>query len=176
MAHEIGRRDLIKLTAGAAIVSKVRAADQPRFFTPEEYQAVQELSEIIIPADEKSGGAKAAGVADYIDARLAEAFIKTEGENWKKGLARVEALSKEMHGAGFLECNPAQRVAVVTRMAAHEDHPQALEEMFFRDLKRFTIHGYYTSSIGIHDDMGYLGNSFQEHDYAGELPADRPVE
>jgi hypothetical protein len=170
MGDEIGRRDLIKLTAGAAFASRVSAADQPRFFTPNEYQLVQELTEIVIPADEKSGGAKAARVADYIDSRLAEAFLKTEGEGWKKGLARVETLSREMHGNGFMHCTLVQRVAVVTRMAAHEDHPQAVEELFFRDLKRLTIHGYYTSSIGIHDDMGYLGNIYQQGDYAGELP------
>jgi hypothetical protein len=173
MSHEIGRRDLIKLTAGAAMVSKVRAAGQLRFFTPDQYQLVQELTEILIPADEKSGGARAAGVADYIDARLAEAFIKTEGENWKKGLARVDALSQEMHGAGFMQCSAPERLAVVTRMAAHEDQPKAPEELFFRDLKRLTIKGYYTSSTGIHDDIGYLGNTYQDHDYAGELPAVR---
>jgi hypothetical protein len=170
MAQEIDRRDLIKLAAGAAVVSKLGAAVQPRFFTPDEYLLVQELTEIIIPADEQSPGAKAAGVADYIDSRLAEAFLKTEGVSWKKGLVRVDALSRELYGNGFMQGTPAQRIGVVTRMAAHEDHPQALEELFFRDLKRFTVHGYYTSSIGIHDEMGYLGNTYQQGDYAGELP------
>jgi len=170
MGQEIDRRDLIKLAAGAAVVSKLGAAVQPHFFAPDEYLLVQELTEIVIPTDEKSPGAKAAGVADYIDSRLAEAFLKTEGESWKKGLIRVDTLSRELYGTGFMQCTPAQRVAVVTRMAAHEDHPQALEELFFHDLKRFTIQGYYTSSIGIHDEMGYLGNTYQQGAYAGELP------
>src|SRR5262249_32603109 len=42
------------------------------FFTPAEFEMVDELSELIIPADEHSPGARAAKVAEYIDRRLAE--------------------------------------------------------------------------------------------------------
>ena len=38
------------------------------FFTPEELALVDELSEMIIPADAHSPGARAARVAAYIDA------------------------------------------------------------------------------------------------------------
>jgi hypothetical protein len=170
MGHEIGRRDLIKLTAGAAIASQSRAAGEPKFFTPGEYALADELTELIIPADEKSGGARAAKVAEYIDASLAEAFDGSERDTWRTGLARVNAISSEMHGAPFLECTAAQRIAVLTRMAANEAGPKAPEELFFRELKTRTVHGYYTSKIGIHDDIGYLGNTYQQGEYAGELP------
>ena len=173
MAHEIGRRDLIKLTAGAAMAARAGAAGQPRFFTPGEYALVGELTEAIIPADEKSGGAKAAGVADYIDARLAEAFGETERDTWRKGLALVDTVSRDLYGAPFLQCSGVQCAAVLTRMAGNEGNPTTAGEIFFRELKSLTIFGYYTSKIGIHDDMGYLGNSYQGHEYAGELP-DKP--
>ena len=170
MSEEIGRRSLIKLTAGAAIASQAYAAGRPKFFTPDELALVDELTELIIPADEKSGGARAAKVAEYIDATVAEAFEQHERDSWRAGLARVNALSRELHENAFLKCSPAQRTAVLSRMAANESNPKAPEELFFRDLKAFTIRGYYTSKIGIHDDMGYLGNTYQQGDYAGELP------
>jgi hypothetical protein len=170
MAGEIGRRDLIKLTAGAALASQTRAADAHRFFTADEYALVDELTELIIPADERSGGARAARVAEFIDATLAEAFHQSERDAWRNGLARVDALSREMHGTDFLKCAISGRVAVLTRMAANETAPKAPEELFFRDLKAHTIRGYYTSKIGIHDEMGYLGNTLQQGEYAGELP------
>ena len=44
------------------------------FFTRQELALVDELTEMIIPADEHSPGARAAKVAAYIDARLAEAL------------------------------------------------------------------------------------------------------
>ncbi len=55
-------------------------------------------------------------------------------------------------------------------MAANEENPKAAEEVFFRELKSLTVFGYYTSKVGIHDDMGYLGNTYQQGEYAGELP------
>ena len=140
------------------------------FFTAAEYVLLDELTEAIIPADERSGGAKAARVAEYIDSRLAEAFEQNDRDSWRAGLARIDALSNEMHGSGFLKCAPAQRVAVLTRMSANEQNPKAPEELFFRELKSSTVHGYYTSKVGIHDEMGYLGNTYQRGDYSGELP------
>ena len=172
MPHELGRRDLIKITAGAALSSTATAAaaGQPKFFTPAEYALTEELTEAIIPADEKSGGAKAARVAEYIDATLAEAFDQSDRDTWRSGLVRVDALAREVHGAPFLKCTPEQRIAVLTKMSANEANPKTPEEHFFRELKSRTIHAYYTSKIGIHDDIGYLGNTYQQGDYAGELP------
>jgi hypothetical protein len=166
----MARRDLIKLTAGAAMVSQARAAGGPKFFTPDEYALVDELTELIIPADQKSGGAKAARVAEYVDGRLAEAFEQKERDAWRQGLKLVNSISEQMHAGAFLKSTAAQRVAVLTRMAANEQAHKAPEEVFFQRLKAFTIQGYYTSKIGIHDDLEYKGNTFQQGDYAGYLP------
>lgn len=170
MTSEIGRRDLIKITAAAALASQSRAAGPHRFLTADEYALLDELTEMIIPADDHSGGARAAQVADYIDGTLAEAFEPSERDDWRKGLARVNAISREMYGNDFLHCAPSARVAILTRMAKNETAPKAPEEHFFVTLKELTIHGYYTSKIGIHDEMGYLGNTLQQGEYAGELP------
>jgi hypothetical protein len=171
MAHELGRRDLIKITAGAlAAVQAAAAAGPHKFFTADEFALTDELTEMIIPADTKSGGARAAAVADYIDACLAEAFEPEERDHWRQGLQRIDALAKEMHGAKFLEMKPEQRTALLERLAAHEMHPTTPDEEFFVALKGYTVKGYYTSRIGIHDEMEYKGNVFQQGDYAGELP------
>ena len=39
----------------------------PKFFTPAEYQTVRILSDLIIPKDERSGGAIDAGVPEFMD-------------------------------------------------------------------------------------------------------------
>ena len=166
----IGRRDLIKITAGAALASQSRAAGAHKFFSGDEYALVDELTELIVPADDHSGGARAARVAEFIDSALAEAFQQSERDTWRSGLARVNALSREMHGSDFLKCAAPARIAVLTRMAQSEMEPKRPEEQFFRELKSLTVRGYYTSKIGIHDEMGYLGNTLQQGDYAGELP------
>jgi Gluconate 2-dehydrogenase subunit 3 len=155
------RRELIQVTAGAAIAASGEASAQKggQFFTPEEFRLVDELCEIIIPADEHSPGARAAKVAAYIDARLAESLEPEPKQLWRDGLKRVDALAREMHGRTFLEAAPNDRIAVVARMAEHEGDPKTPAELFFREIKSRTVNAYYTSEIGIHQEMEYKGNT-----------------
>lgn len=176
------RREVIRLAAGAMIASPlvgVRKADAApeqaffavdekslRFFTPQEYALVDELTELIIPSDPHSPGARAAQVAAYIDARLAESFTEEPKLHWRNGLKMIDAISKEMHGQAFLQTTTEQRVALLTRISQNEADPKRPEEQFFGELKRRTVHGYYTSKIGIHTEMEYKGNTYQK-EYAG---------
>jgi hypothetical protein len=155
-----------------------------RFFDAAEMALLDELVEMIIPQDEHSGGARAAGVAAYIDTRLGEydpaiPDLREERLKWKAGLALVDGVARETSGVSFLEATPEQRVAALTRLAAGEEDPQTDGERFFVELKSWTTFGYYTSRIGIHDEMEYKGNTLLA-EFAGTdpgtLPAIRPPE
>jgi hypothetical protein len=158
----------VVVTEAAAAQTAVAAAtaataSTAQFFTAAELALVDELTEMIVPADEHSGGAHAAGVAAYLDRTLAEKDPKIEDyarerHRWKDGLERVDKLAREMHGAAFLEVTPEQRVAVLERMAANEDAPKTFEERFFGELKTATTRAYYSSRVGMIDDIGYKGN------------------
>jgi len=177
------RREMIQATAAGAAAAAAAAGalpampvpplpqGAPRFFTPAEFAVVDELSDMIIPTDAQSGGARAAGVAAYIDARLAESFEKEPPARWRAGVQAVEALSREMSGKTFMAATPEQRLAVLTRMAAGEKEPKTLAERFFGEIKGFTVRAYYTSKIGIHDDQQYKGNVYQTGEFAGFDPA-----
>ena len=170
MANEtsdgLTRRDMIKLGASAAIVVGVGGWDaslfaqdkSPLFFTKEEFALVDELTDLIIPTDDHSPGAKAALVASYIDFRLSESFEDQPRALWREGLKMIEQMSREMHGKSFLESSTEQRIALLTRISANEMHPSAPEELFFKELKSRTARAYYTSKIGIHTEMEYKGN------------------
>lgn len=168
----ISRRKMIQQTAAAAaalplIKALPTQAPKPKFFTPAEFALVDEMSDMIIPTDAQSAGARAAGVTAYIDARLAESFEKDEPQKWRAGIAAVEALSQQMHGKTFMAATPEQRLALLTRIAAAESDPKTDAEKFFKQIKGSTIRAYYTSKIGIHDDQHYKGNVIQPGDYAG---------
>ena len=182
------RRDALKIAAGAALsvpalftramaasaTAPAAAASAPRFFTKEELALLDELAETIIPADGHSPGARAAKVAGYIDGRLAEAYLPVEADvqqRWRDGLRRIDALSQEMNGKAFLAASPEQRVAVLTRMSANEKEkePTSADDSFWRELKGATVGAYYSSEIGIHQEMEYKGNTLQQ-EYAGEEP------
>jgi hypothetical protein len=174
---ELTRREIIKLGAGAAIAATLIGLDvsalaqsgqdkAPLFFTKEEFALVDELTELIIPADDHSPGARAAQVASYIDFRLSESFEEQPKTQWRDGLKLIEQLSQEMHGKAFLESSPEQRVALLTRISQNEMKPAKPEEHFFRELKSRTGRAYYSSKIGIHTEMEYKGNTYLK-EYVG---------
>src|SRR5690242_5700794 len=151
----VSRRDIIQIGAAAALA--VAGADRnlanepsPKFFTKDEFAMVDELTELIIPTDDHSPGARAAQIAAYIDARLAEAFEEGSRQRWRDGLKRIDAVAQEMHGRSFLQASHDQRVAVLERISRNEQTPKTPEAHFFNELKGRTAHAYYTSKIGIH--------------------------
>src|SRR5438046_2979845 len=112
---EMTRRELIKLGATAAIATSLIGLE-PRsllaaqgkalqFFTKEEFALVDELTEMIIPRDDHSPGAKAALVAGYIDFRLSESFDEQPKIMWRDGLKLIDRLSQEMNGKPFLQAS-----------------------------------------------------------------------
>ena len=149
--------------AGAAQAPSIA----PKFFTAPEFALLDELSDLIIPTDAHSPGARAAGVAAYIDFRLSDSPDPEQQTTWRSGLAAVDALSKELNGQAFLQGSAEQRLAVLTRMAAGEHDPKTPAEHFFQTLKRWTARAYYTSKVGIHADQQYKGNVYQRGEYAG---------
>jgi gluconate 2-dehydrogenase subunit 3-like protein len=171
----ISRRKMIQQTAAAAAALPLVKAiptphsplAKPKFFTAAEFALVDELSDMIIPTDAQSAGARAAGCAAYIDSQLAEAFEKDEPQKFRAGIKAVEALSQQMNGKTFMASTPEQRLALLTSIAAAEKDPKTDAEKFFKQIKGSTIQAYYTSKIGIHDDQHYKGNVIQPGDFAG---------
>ena len=171
---ELTRREIIKLAAGAVVAAPIvglakaqagivdaASASQnkaPLFFTPKEFALADELTELIIPTDDHSPGARAAEVAAYIDKRLAESFEEEPKKSWREGLKLIDSLSQESFGRAFLEATPEQRVELLKRISQNERDPKQPEEIFFKELKNSTVRAYYTSKIGIHAEMQYKGN------------------
>jgi Gluconate 2-dehydrogenase subunit 3 len=129
-----------------------------RFFTPGEYVLVEELAETIIPADSRSGGAKAAKVANYIEQVVGESLGTEQKTLWREGLQLIDAMSSRHCGKPFVAAGPEDRVAVLRVLS--ENRETTLPELrFFGELKRLTVDGYYTSKIGLLDELGYKGNT-----------------
>ena len=137
-----------------------------KFFTPAQHAYVEELSETIIPADGHSGGAKAAKVADYIDQRLRESRDEEEKAMWQEGMRLVDLMSRHFHGKSFVESSSDQRFEVLKVLSDNYNMRELPEVRFFQALKHMTTQGYYTSKIGIHDELEYKGNRILQ-EYVG---------
>jgi hypothetical protein len=46
-------------------------------------------------------------------------------------------------------------------MAERESKPEKPEELFFAELKSRVVQAYYTSEIGIKQELDYRGNTYQ---------------
>ncbi len=119
------------------------------FFSPTEQELLNSIMEIIIPADAHSDGAREAKVPAFADLMVSTSDALTKNA-WRDGLQLLaEAASKSS-----LELAMASA-------AAEEQNPQTPLERFFVLLKTMTVRGYYTSWIGIHQDMEYEGNEYR---------------
>lgn len=121
-----------------------------RFFSAQENQLLDQLMEMIIPADAHSPGAHAAQVSLFADLMVATSPDEVK-QHWREGLRSIQA-ETQRHSLD----------AVLAFAAADEAHPQTLLQHFFASLKRMTVQGYYTSEIGIHQDLQYQGNTYLE--------------
>ena len=134
------------------------AGYQPEFFTSAEMTTLDRLTEIVIPADDHSPGASAAKVNRYIDVMVADG-ADSGRRAWRAGLANVDAEARRRFGSAFVELSAGQQDAVVAGMAANEDDPRSDLDRFFRLLKRMTVDGFYTSEVGVLQDLQYQGNT-----------------
>jgi Gluconate 2-dehydrogenase subunit 3 len=152
------RRTVLKILPVAAL--PVRAADLCAanggsrfenytfaFFTAEEAELTSRLMEIVIPSDENSPGAKEARTAAFADLMLSTGSADAR-QRWRAGLDlfRGEAARTSWESA-------------IAKAATEEENPRTDLGRFFVALKRMTVDGYYTSAVGIHQDLKYQGNA-----------------
>jgi hypothetical protein len=165
------RRTVLKLLAAGVLAERLEAAEHHlaaiaqtpaayklQFFPAAQNELLDRLTEVIIPADDRSPGAHEAKVSLFIDVMVA-ASRKDVQQQWAAGLKTVEAESQQRFARPFLKLNADEQDQVLQAMAAHEDKPTNDLERFFVLLKAMTINGYYTSSVGIHRDVQYQGNT-----------------
>jgi hypothetical protein len=167
----ITRRDALAAAAAAAVATtlptaalaqaaKPAALTAGRFLTARELAILDEVAELIIPADAQSGGARAARCAAYIDAGLAESIDPLWRQSWKDDLAEIDAIAIGMFGRSVLELAPAQRQKLMERISRNERRPIENVDYSFATIKWWVAEAYYTSQIGIHDELKYQGNVY----------------
>jgi hypothetical protein len=128
---------------------------QPKFFSPDEFEALEAFTEILIPTDD-TPGAREAHCAHYIDFVLqASGDVPPVQAAWRKAM---EALKE----TGFLAAEASRRKELVTEMSRPERDHDAEHPAFFayRLIKQQTAFAFYTSREGMIETLDYKGNSY----------------
>jgi hypothetical protein len=177
------RRDLLELAARAAALpgsaeffaAWLNAADQhqhssgsnappepplvrdykPRFFGPEDFEALQAFTEILIPTDD-TPGAREAHCAHFIDFLLSSADgVPQMQKQWRDAL---DALKE----SGFHATDAKGRAALVEAMSKPERDRTATHPAYsaYRLIKQQNTFAFYTSRAGMIEALEYQGNTY----------------
>jgi gluconate 2-dehydrogenase gamma chain len=135
------------------------AAYQPRALNPHEWETAHVLSDIIIPADERSGSASQAGVPEFIDDWLDFKGGEVKAEI-RGGLTWLDMECNRKYGHDFIDCTETEKKEILDRIAypkkaAPED---ANAVAFFNHFRDLVVSGFYSSEMGV-KDLPYLGNT-----------------
>jgi hypothetical protein len=153
-------RDPAMHTHIAAAAMAQAPAFTPKALTPPQLETVATLCELIIPTTD-TPGARTALVDRFIDNILANAR-PADKERFLTGLAWMDTRSAALNGGKtFTQATPEQQTALLTRLAGEkaeaDDQPGV---PFFTAIKGMTIAGYYSTKIGLEQELGDKGELF----------------
>ncbi|QRQ99616.1 gluconate 2-dehydrogenase subunit 3 family protein [Dyadobacter sandarakinus] len=150
----------LKIPGGRTKDEAIRDAKliKEKFLTVAELATIKVLSDIIIPADDKSGSASQAGVPEFI-----EFIVKDMPQHQtplRGGLKWLDRESGKRFGKIFTLCTKAQQLQIVDDIAYPEKAKPIYSQgvAFFNLMRNLTASGFYTSKMGI-EDIGYKGNT-----------------
>jgi Gluconate 2-dehydrogenase subunit 3 len=119
-----------------------------QFFSEEDNRFLDQLMDMIIPADDHSPGAHEAQTNLFADLMVATSQDAVK-KQWQDGIRLIRE-----------QANRSSLAEALHNAAVNEENPTTDLERFFVLLKQMTVNGYYTSSTGIHKEMEYVGNTY----------------
>ena len=148
------RRDAIRLALALWAQAENHSIAAPiGLLNPKELATLNRFAAIMIPASAYSGGAAAAGVDVYIDSTLANAVPSLQ-RAWQRGLA---SWGQAQDPSATLKAD-----------SANEFSPKTPADQFFILFKAALTSAFYTSEVGISQELGYQGlahlHRFPGHD------------
>ena len=164
----MNRRESLKILASAPLLSYAGQANSEvpenksaEFFTDLEFKLVTVLSDIILPADSRSGSASEAKVPEFIDFMMMdrpELQIPMRG-----GLAWLDAYSRKQADAAFVDVSSDNQRQILDKLAWPEDSDPTVATgvAFFNLFRDMVASGFWTSQIGV-EDLQYQGNVYVE--------------
>jgi hypothetical protein len=174
--QDVSRRDVLRITlttCGVSVVSAEAAQHvhnavndvkktaqgpyKPKYFTASEYKTLQKLADMIVPADDRSQGALAAGAPEFIDFLSSQS--KELAEIYTGGLGWLDHEMMKRNSASFVAATPEQQTAMLDLIAYRKNDSPELGPgiRFFSWVRNMVVDAFYTSKVGM-DDLGFMGN------------------
>ncbi len=170
---DVSRREMLRAAALTVLASGTLAPAQaqevhriaategvyrPKAFTPHEYRTLSALADRIVPADEVSLGAVAAGAPAWIDLLASQNLELTD--IYTGGIAWLDVTMKNRAGTDFVRAKPDEQTALLDLIAYHKNGTGEFGPgvRFFAWARKMVVDGFYSSPLGT-KDLGYMGNT-----------------
>jgi hypothetical protein len=119
------------------------------------------LADLIIPADQRSPSASAAGVVDFIDEWISAPYPAGQRDQpvVLDGLAWLDAEAVRRYARGFAELHSQEQHAICDEICCESRAAPERREAahFFAVYRNLTAGGFYSTPVG-RKDLGYIGN------------------
>ena len=174
------RREALRLMGAASVFSVLSSdlfaatlqaqlaankAGTLRTLSPAQNEIVLAMTDVMIPATD-TPGAKAAKVNEFIDLILTEWATEEEKKTFLEGLAEADRKANALFGHTFAAASTKEQAAIVQEFdeelatSRNEALPKQVRSWeltlllpFFAQMRRLTLVGYYTSSIGQEQEL-----------------------
>lgn len=131
---------------------------KPKFFGPEDFEALQAFTEILIPTDD-TPGAREAHCADFMDfvlqAQVSDDYAPETRKHWREAMDALRT-------AGFHSADSQGKRAIVEAISLPEHDLSAKHPAYFayQLIKKENTFAFYTARAGMIQDLDYRGNSY----------------
>jgi Gluconate 2-dehydrogenase subunit 3 len=146
------REQAVHAHAAIATAAQSSVAWKPKTFSQHQLDTVVTLSELIIPQTD-TPGAKATQVDRFIDTVLAESPA-ADRASFLKGLGWIDARSKVLFGKDLLSSTVEQQTELLSKLSTPNSREERAGVDFFNAIKSLTITGYYTTEVGLRQELG----------------------
>jgi hypothetical protein len=139
---------------------------KPKFFSADDFEALEAFTQILIPTDE-TPGARDAHCAHFIDF-----VLQASDESGQEAQARWREALRALRDAGFHSGDTTTRAGIVEAMSRPERARGASHPAYaaYRMIKQETAFAFYTSRAGSIEALEYRGNSIHASFPACEHP------
>jgi hypothetical protein len=128
----------------------------PKFFSAKDFRNLDAFTALLIPTDD-TPGAREAHVTAFIDfvVNAAAEYAPEMQNDWRTAMDWLRARH-------FAELPADEQLSLLQRISEGEDDTANRQEGFsvYRIIKEMTVHAFYTSRIGLIDELEYKGLAY----------------
>lgn len=156
------RREAVKLTSlflGGTVIGSEYFLSGCAFdetseslFSEADISFLNEVGETILPETERSPGAKAAKIGQFMSIFVADCYSEEEQKIFRSGIEKLDNRAKQRFSTDFIDLEATQKhdLLVILDNEAKKD-----EKHYFSMIKQLTILGYFTSRPGATKALRY---------------------